>query len=415
VAPQSAAQYDVFDAIVAATAIATLAGLSLPRIWRSQLWRATVTPLASIIGSGFLIIAPILHALLGRWALGGIVFLCALSYAIGAAIRFNIVHAENTDGDSKNDEIRSLEMISQATLGIAYTVSVAFYSSLFVAFLLDRFSIHGGTLQPAGTTALLLAVGAVAWRRGTKGLESVELTAVTLKLSIIAAVIIALAAYDVDTGTAWFEHAALADLPIWHTSAVLGGLLMVTQGFETSRFMGARYDPATRSRASRDAQWIASIIYIAFIGVTCPLFFEFPVAALTETAINDTLGQAILVLPLVLFIAAAASQLSAALADTIGGGGLLAEISPYGLSERGFYAVVITVAIAIVWSFDVFSIINIASKGFAVFYLLQVVITKTLVARQRQLPRYRVKITGCWILIVLLVAIVVGSVPAPHA
>ena len=53
-------------------------------------------------------------------------------------------------------------------------------------------------------------------------------------------------------------------------------------------------------------------------------------------------------MPLALFIAATASQLSAALADTIGGGGLLAEIIPYGLSERFLYAAVVAVAVVIV-------------------------------------------------------------------
>ena len=33
----------------------------------SKLWGATVTPLASIIGSGFLIVAPLLHSVFGKY------------------------------------------------------------------------------------------------------------------------------------------------------------------------------------------------------------------------------------------------------------------------------------------------------------------------------------------------------------
>ena len=49
--------------------VATLIfGLFLIRkkVINSELWGATVTPLASIIGSGFLIVAPLLHSVFGK-------------------------------------------------------------------------------------------------------------------------------------------------------------------------------------------------------------------------------------------------------------------------------------------------------------------------------------------------------------
>ena len=48
--------------VVIAVATVALIGLFLPRVVGSTKWRATVTPLASIIGSGFLILAPLLAA-----------------------------------------------------------------------------------------------------------------------------------------------------------------------------------------------------------------------------------------------------------------------------------------------------------------------------------------------------------------
>jgi len=53
-------------------ALITLLFLANNRLRNSFQWRATVTPLASIIGSGFLIVAPLLHSILGKWALAGI-------------------------------------------------------------------------------------------------------------------------------------------------------------------------------------------------------------------------------------------------------------------------------------------------------------------------------------------------------
>ena len=74
-----------------ATALVALMLLASKRLRQSSQWRATVTPLASIIGSGFLIVAPLLHSVLGKWALAGMIFLSILAYAIGSIIRFNIV------------------------------------------------------------------------------------------------------------------------------------------------------------------------------------------------------------------------------------------------------------------------------------------------------------------------------------
>ena len=73
----------------------TTAGLLLSRPPRkNRAWRATVTPLASIIGSGFLVVAPILGHLLGIYAFLGMLLITLLAIEIGEVIRFNIRHAE---------------------------------------------------------------------------------------------------------------------------------------------------------------------------------------------------------------------------------------------------------------------------------------------------------------------------------
>ena len=59
-----------------------------------KLIEATSTPLASIFGSGFLIIVPILAGVVGAWSAVVMAGVCALAYAVGSVIRFNIKHAE---------------------------------------------------------------------------------------------------------------------------------------------------------------------------------------------------------------------------------------------------------------------------------------------------------------------------------
>jgi hypothetical protein len=56
--------------------------------------KATSTPLASIFGSGFLVIVPILAGAVGSYSVVAMASVCALAFAVGIVIRFNIVHAE---------------------------------------------------------------------------------------------------------------------------------------------------------------------------------------------------------------------------------------------------------------------------------------------------------------------------------
>ncbi len=84
------------DVAVIAAALAVAALLVWPRIAQAPGWRATVTPLASIIGSGFLVLGPILDDSFGIWAPVAMAGLCAVAWAFGAAIRVNIADLDAT-------------------------------------------------------------------------------------------------------------------------------------------------------------------------------------------------------------------------------------------------------------------------------------------------------------------------------
>ena len=57
-----------------------------------KIFSATATPLASIFGSGFLVIIPILNGAAGPYSLIAMAGICGLAYAMGSVIRFNIVN-----------------------------------------------------------------------------------------------------------------------------------------------------------------------------------------------------------------------------------------------------------------------------------------------------------------------------------
>ena len=116
-------------------AIAVFVGLLFvllrPRFLANDIWRATSTPLASIIGSGFLVSVPILRNVVGSWAIVAMAALLVIAYLVGAAIRENIAHVEPLleNGNAKGP-ILSIERLSQLVLTFAYFISVAYYLNL---------------------------------------------------------------------------------------------------------------------------------------------------------------------------------------------------------------------------------------------------------------------------------------------
>jgi hypothetical protein len=81
----------VLNLIIIAVALALGGYLAFSRRLAVSLnWKATVTPLASIMGSGFLVSAPLLAGIVGNLAVVCMALLLALAYMVGGAIRFNI-------------------------------------------------------------------------------------------------------------------------------------------------------------------------------------------------------------------------------------------------------------------------------------------------------------------------------------
>ena len=122
----------MIDIAMAVAGLAMAALLFWPRIARAKLWRATVTPLASIIGSGFLILGPILTDSFGTWGILAMALLCLIGYLFGAAIRYNMERIDEPDLDTVTAD--RIEWLSSWALAFAYVISVAYYLNLFGSF-----------------------------------------------------------------------------------------------------------------------------------------------------------------------------------------------------------------------------------------------------------------------------------------
>ncbi len=197
----------------------------------------------------------------------------------------------------------------------------------------------------------------------------------------------------------------------WHSLRVLAGMLLVVQGFETSRYLSAEYEADIRIRSMRAAQILSAGIYLIFITLMLPLL-QHPTSGLDETALIRLSAQAAYVLPFLLLIAAAMSQFSAAVADVLGAGGLFSEFVGRGNAPRGAYALITGVSISIVWTTNIFEIISLASRAFALYYLLQTLlalsVTRYIEARSLRI-RYAL---GFGSLGLVLAMVVLFAVPA---
>jgi len=368
------------NALLLAIAIVVVALLFHPRLRQSRDWRAMVTPLASIIGSGFLVAAPLLAHAANGWALPAMAGIVLVAYGIGEVIRYNIRYAEpllsgeQVSRDQQSNLLLVVERFSALVLGLAYVISVAFYLRLLASFVLRAMEMESEFLANMITTGILVFIALIGLWRGLGGLESLEKIAVSIKLAIIAALLVGLAGFDVEWLAQADSEIRYRPMEDWvYSLQLLAGILLIIQGFETSRYLGAEYDAETRIRTMRYAQILAGVIYLLFIGLSLPLLGDFHDQR-DETAIIALSAMVASILPAMLIVAAVMSQFSAAVADTAGSGGLLSEFSRRRLTPSFGYALVAATAIVLVWSATIFEIITIASRAFAFYYLLQCVV-----------------------------------------
>ncbi len=366
-------------ALVVAVIVIVGGILAVPRIRKSPWWKATLTPLASIIGSGFLVVTPLLAPTVGRYAPLAMAGIVVVAFGIGSSIRLVIAHGEpQLDGGSslvRGDlpiPVR-LDRVSRLLLGFAYVISVAFYLRLMSSFLLGSITDRAFVFQTF-TTVVLVAIAAVGWWRGLHGLELVEELAVSVKLAIIGGLLgglLVLNVGDIGLVVDAYRGPGVSN-DAFTTARILAGMLLVVQGFETSRYLGAHYDRPTRVSSMRAAQLISAAVYVAFVGLSVRVFDALP-ARVDETAILDAVVEITPILVPLLVVAAVASQLSAAVADTAGGGEMLTGAMKSASASRLGFLFVTAGAIGVVWSVDVFSIVSLASRAFAAYYLVQVV------------------------------------------
>lgn len=398
-----------FNVIAISAIVFGLFFLFQNKLRTSVTWHATITPLASVIGSGFLVSAPLLMLTVGVWALPVMISIVTIAYAIGSSLRFNIQYVEPILGKNNSGYIGKLEWVSRPILGLAYIISVAFYLKILSAFVLQGIGVASPLLEKIFTTLLLMIIGVAGKYRGLSMLELFEIYSVNTKLAIIFAVVLSHFAFNMDLlmQGQW----ALKIYPhesFWIAFRKILGLLIIIQGFETSRYLGQAYNAQTRIQTMRYAQWITGFIYVTFVGFTLVVFNNIHV--INETTTIDLCRIIAPVLPPLLIVAAIMSQFSASVADTVGSGGLLSEATDKKISVENSYLVITAIAMILTWTTNIYEIISIGSKAFAAYYATQLMIT--IVALKGQRNKSVLLYLFYLSLLLLMVLVIVIGIPA---
>lgn len=97
---------------------------------------AAVTPLASILGSGLLIIVPVLERTLGALSVFGAIGVCGVAWLAGTAIRHCVRVVEPLATDGKLDTVnRRVDRAADAVIVVAYVISVALYLRIMAQYV----------------------------------------------------------------------------------------------------------------------------------------------------------------------------------------------------------------------------------------------------------------------------------------
>ncbi len=344
-----------------------------------KLLQATATPLASIFGSGFLIIVPILNGAVGPYSVYAMAVVCGLAYCVGSVIRFNIRYAEPL---LAKDEIphraRFFEHISDLALVAAYIISVCLYINILASFFLGGIGPQYDTVQNEHfiSVVVIVLIGATGYFEGLQALGKLEKISLGITLIIILVLFAGFASFDFKAAAAGIEWPKMPSHSWWEILTIVSGTLIVVQGFETSRYLGRKFDTETRIGSCRLSQIVATVVYLIFVALALPLM-HFLGDVVKDNDLIMLAGKASVLLPLPLVIAAVFSQFSAAVADTLGGSGNIVESTHNHVGLKQATLLICGGAVILCFA-PTLTILALASRAFAFYYMLQCLVASSL-------------------------------------
>ncbi|MBW4935950.1 hypothetical protein [Marinobacter sp. F4206] len=357
------------------------------RVQNSEAYQAGVVPLANIMDIGFVAMTPIIVHITGLASGLAMAGLCALGFAMGWVIRYNIRRFEPVSG--QKGLLHNIEHIAQWALVLASVVNVAYYLQLMGAAIIYPFPFAGVAAFPTIIAVVsLLALGGIGFFHGLGKLNQMGQRTTAFNLAAVGAIIVAFLAYNLEVALAgnWSLPDYRPELTIEGGRQILGFFALV-QGFEASRYLSSEYSAELRISTMRKAQIIASVVFVLFPLSTLLLFAEVRPEP-TEAAVLQIAEVASPVLPWLVLALAIGSQASASVNAISSRSHVLEEISGNRLPLRVTFPLLAAGAIAVVLVTDVLSAVAAASRVFAVFFALQCLIALLLAGRHKEWPKF---------------------------
>ena len=371
------------DIVAIGVAAVVLVGCALvlysSRVQTSQRYQATVVPLANIMDVGFIVMSPAIVLLAGYWSPVFMLGICLLAIITGFVIAYNIRHYEpliETD-----DPINRVGRMARFALVIASVTNIAYYTLLLTGLLLWPLGIYSDTNLAIGGTVILSALIVVGLAGGMEMLNTLGDRTTAFNLSAVLAVVAAFITYNIQELFAGTLNFPAVDTALGADDLrKIIGLFVLVQGFEAARYIGVRFAAEERISTMRVAQIISSLVFVAFIASSLILFVEVK-TDFSQTAIfkvSDEMGD---FMPWLILFAAIGSQTSAIVNATSSRSDMLVT---YKVPRKATFLILLVPAIAIFLLTDINQAVALASRVFAIYFILQGLIALILARRAKK-------------------------------
>ena len=187
-----------------------------------------MTPLASILGSGLLIIVPVLERTLGALAVFGAIGVCAVAWLVGTAIRHCVRVVEPLAKSGRLDTFtRRVDQWADAIIVVAYVISVALYLRIMAQYVVAYATDGNGQLSEraiaCATVVLITGIGVLRGFAGLDRLDRISLGAVLVLVTVLGGTLLL---HDGRAVLGDDLHLPpVPDTGPWGVLLVLGGLL----------------------------------------------------------------------------------------------------------------------------------------------------------------------------------------------
>jgi hypothetical protein len=376
-------QNEAINTVITLVVLAGLAwALYRPRVQQSSRYKALVVPLANIMDVGFIVLSPIIVGLVGYAAPLFMLAICLLAIAMGFVIAFNIRNFEPIESTATGT-LGFLSNASSWSLAGASVVNIAYYAQVLMTLILLPLSLYSAGATTTTSALLLGLLAAYGVFFGLSKLNDIGDRTTAFSLAAITAIVVAFVVFNIQEALGGrFDLPSYSPTIDANTVRQLLGFFAIVQGFEASRYLGKRFSADERISTMRLAQYISTVTFVALLAAILILFVDLK-PKLTESAVFVVADAVTPVLPFILLAAAVSSEFSAITNAVVSRSELLVEASRGRLPRRATFPLLLVPAILVTLLTDVQAAVALASRVFALYYLLQSLIAIVLASRQR--------------------------------